>query len=192
MPRSVRVVGRRRKGQIQAQFERLLNHVGDYPVQQRTSTLQARICIDFDQPRLEMPINHEVQSEYFEVVLSISGRDFQAHAFSCVSGHLLHSRQNLSLEIVLFVLVGRIQIPLKFFIRKLVEWLIPMILWESFLNSVIREMNLWLKVVDVEFVAGSANISFAVPVSPQDAVEVGDQHVVANIEFAVVVEEGPI
>ena len=45
-------------------------------------------------------------------------------------------------------------------------------------------MYFWFKVVDVELVGGGSDVALFVPVVSCDAVEVGDEHVVADIELA--------
>lgn len=64
-----------------------------------------------------------------------------------------------------------------------------MIVRVSFLHSVVGEMYLWLKVVDVELIGGGADVALFVPVCAGDSEEVGDHHVVADVELAVVVEQ---
>jgi hypothetical protein len=60
------------------------------------------------------------------------------------------------------------------------------------LNGVVGQMDLWLEVVDVEFVGSSSHVALVVPVSPHHSVEVGDEHVVPDIELSIVVEHGSI
>lgn len=54
---------------IETKPERILNHYGYYSLENRTIDLQARIIIDLDQPRLEIFVNHKIQSEYLKIVL---------------------------------------------------------------------------------------------------------------------------
>lgn len=56
----VRVVTWRRVSQIEAQFEGLFDHIRDYPVQKRVVAFETWIRVDFDQPRLEVTVNHEI------------------------------------------------------------------------------------------------------------------------------------
>lgn len=64
-----------------------------------------------------------------------------------------------------------------------------MIVWVPFLDSVIGEVYLWLKIVDIELVGGGADVALFVPVCAGDSEEVGDHQVVADVELAVVVEQ---
>lgn len=64
-----------------------------------------------------------------------------------------------------------------------------MIVRVSFLHSIIGEMYLWLKIVDIELIGRRADVALLVPVCACDSEEVGDHEVVADVEFAVVVEE---
>lgn len=67
-----------------------------------------------------------------------------------------------------------------------------MIVGITFLHSVVGEMYLRLEIVDIELVGGGADVALLVPVSAGDSEEVGDHEVVADVEFAVVVEEGAV
>lgn len=67
-----------------------------------------------------------------------------------------------------------------------------MIVRITLLDSIVGKMYFWLEGVDVELVGGSSDVSLLVPIGPGDSEEVGDHHVVADIEFAVVVEQRPI
>ena len=60
------VVGGRREGQVEGEFEAELSRVGNDAVEQRTCTLQTRIGVDFDEPGLEVLVNHEIQSKDLE------------------------------------------------------------------------------------------------------------------------------
>lgn len=50
-------------------------------------------------------------------------------------------------------------------------------------------MYLWLKVVDIEEIRGSADISFLIPVSTCHSIDVGDEKIVSDVELAVIVKE---
>ena len=53
-------------------------------------------------------------------------------------------------------------------------------------------MYLPLKVIDVEFVGTGSDVPFAEPVGSEDAMHLRNHDEVANVEFAVFVEEGPV
>lgn len=67
-----------------------------------------------------------------------------------------------------------------------------MIFWVSLLDCIIGKVYFRFEVGDVEFVGGCADVSLLVPVGPSNSVEIGDHHVVPNVEFTVIVEEGAV
>jgi len=100
---SVGVVGWGREGQVESEFEGRLDHVGNDAIEQGTDTLKTRVCVDLDEPRLEVFVDHEVQAKNLEIVHLVFGRYLGEHTPSCVCGHFLHLRQYLLLEVVLLV-----------------------------------------------------------------------------------------
>ena len=97
------VVGGRREGQVEGEFEAELSHVGNDAVEQRTCTLQTRIGVDFDEPGLEIGIDHEIESKDLEVIHEVGGRYFGEDTAHCIRPHLLHLREDLVFEVVLLV-----------------------------------------------------------------------------------------
>ena len=188
----VGVVRGRREGEVQRQLEGLFGHVGDDAVEQRAGALQAGVGVDLDQPWLELVVYHEVQPEYLEVVHAVARRNLGKYAPDRVSAHLLHFRQDLLPKVVLLPSVSPIQIPLKLLITDLIKGLKLMVVGVAFLHCVVGEMYLWLKVADVELIGGGADVALFVPVCAGDSEEVGDHHVVADVELAVVVEQGAV
>ncbi len=65
------VVGRRKEG-VHTHPESILDHVRNYPFEDRSTELEIRVGVHFDQPRSELIIHHEVQPEKLKVfVLSL-------------------------------------------------------------------------------------------------------------------------
>lgn len=62
------IMAGRRVDDIEGKAEGLVQHLWDDATEQGTGQLQAWVCVDFDEPRVEISINHEVQSENFKVV----------------------------------------------------------------------------------------------------------------------------
>ena len=60
------------------------------------------------------------------------------------------------------------------------------------MDSVIGQMDLRLKVVDVEGVGGSSHIALVVPICPHNSIEIRNEYIVPYIEFSVVVEQRSI
>lgn len=60
---------RGREKRIYAEFEDVFDHCGNDPLKMRAAKLETRVCIDLDQPRLEILINHEVQTQQLKVIL---------------------------------------------------------------------------------------------------------------------------
>jgi len=62
-----------------------------------------------------------------------------------------------------------------------------------FLDGVVGEMHhLVLDVVEVEEDGGGPDVALVVEVALQHAVDRGDQHVAADVELALVVQQGPL
>lgn len=69
------VVTGRRVDDVEGETEGLVEHLRYDAAEERTGQLEAGISIDFDEPGIEISVNHEVQSEYLEVVLiSLRGK----------------------------------------------------------------------------------------------------------------------
>lgn len=109
----------------------------------------------------------------------------------CVFAHLLHFSQNLFFEIV-FSICKRIEIILELWVRDLIVGLISAIFWVIFLNGIVCEVDLRLKVMDIEEIWGSTYIAFLVPVSSSHSIDVGDKKVMPDIEFAVIIKKRSI
>jgi hypothetical protein len=97
----VGVVGWRREGEVKGEFEGLFSHVGNNAVEEGTGTLKARVGVDFNEPRFELTVNHEVKAKYFEVIHEIPRGDLSIDTSNCISAHFLHEWQDLFLEVVL-------------------------------------------------------------------------------------------
>lgn len=51
----------------------MFEHVGDDSSKQLATDFKTRVGVDLDEPDIEILINHEIQTEYLEVVLQIVG-----------------------------------------------------------------------------------------------------------------------
>jgi hypothetical protein len=47
-------------GEIESQFEAEFSHVGNDAIEEWAGTLKTGVCIDFDEPGLEIAINHKI------------------------------------------------------------------------------------------------------------------------------------
>lgn len=72
----VAVVAGRREHHVEGQPQGLLDHEGDYAVEQWARDLEAGVGVDFDEPGVEVLVDHEVQAEDFEVVLEVVWGEF--------------------------------------------------------------------------------------------------------------------
>lgn len=166
-------------------------HVRNDSIQKWAGAIQAWVGVDLNQPRLEVPINHEIQPKYLEIVHLVLRTDLIIYTSGCVFAHFLHLGQDFFLEIVLPIR-KRVEIILKLCIRYLIVGLISAILRVVLLDGVVCEVDFWLEVVDVEEVRGSADVAFLIPVSTCHSVDICDEEVVSDVEFAVVVEKRTI
>lgn len=170
----------------------MFGHVGNDAVEKRAGALETWVGVDFNEPRLELTIDHEIQPENLKIIHQIPRRNLGKNTPHRISAHLLHFRQDLLPKIILLPPERPIQVPLKLLITDLIIRLKLMIVGITFLHSVVGEMYLRLEIVDIELVGGGADVALLVPVSAGDSEEVGDHEVVADVEFAVVVEEGAV
>lgn len=69
---ALRVILGRREEWIDCDFECILDHVGNDPCEKRAAEFQTRIVVDFNQPSIEILINHEVQPEDLKSKLPIA------------------------------------------------------------------------------------------------------------------------
>ena len=60
------------------------------------------------------------------------------------------------------------------------------------MHSIVGEVDLPLEVEDIELVRSGPYVSFLVPVGLENPVQLADHHVVPDVEFASLVQEGPI
>ena len=97
----VGVVGWRREGKVKGELEGLFPHIRNDAVEQRTGTLKARVGVDFNEPRLELAVNHEVKAKYFKIIHEIPRGNLRIDTANCVSTHFLHEGQDLFFEVVL-------------------------------------------------------------------------------------------
>lgn len=189
---SVGIFTRRRVYHIQTQPQSLIQHLRNNARQQRAHQFQARVGVHLDQPRHELPIDHEIQPENLEVVLVSLGGDLDERALDGVDSDLFHPGQNLFLEIVLFLGMVRIEVLLELSVGDLVRRLILAIIGSVLLDRIVGQVDLPLEIVDVELVGGSADVAFLEPVRLEDAVDLADHHVVPDIELPLLIQEGTI
>ena len=88
--------------------------------------------------------------------------------------------------------MGRIQIFLKLRIAYLIGRLVSAVKRRVFLYCVIGKVDFPFEVKDVELIGSGTNVALLVPEGLEDAVELADHHVVADVKLPPLVEEGPI
>lgn len=59
----------------------------------------------------------------------------------------------------------------------------PSIIKILFLDGIISEMNLWLKIINVELVGRCANVTVKIPIGSHDSIHVSYKHIMPDIEF---------
>ena len=67
-----------------------------------------------------------------------------------------------------------------------------MVLRIFFLHCVIGKMYLRVKVMNIELNRGGSNIALLIPVPAGDSEKIGNEHVVSDVEFAIVIEKRAI
>ena len=120
----------------------LFDHVWDESAQQRWTEFKARICIDLDEPRFQVLIDHEIQAKKFKVMLWSVGIQTQIGGLDSFFCYLFHFWENWVEETV-FVRGSQIfvQVALQFLVAYFVTFLILTILLCILLNSVVCEMD---------------------------------------------------
>lgn len=79
---------------------------------------------------------------------------------------------------------------MEFTIGQFVGWLIFLVEFALFLDGVVGEVNEQVgSVLQVEFLAAGPDVPVAVPIGFQGAVNTGEQHKMADVEFSAVVEQ---
>ena len=90
----------RRKERIHSYFYCILQHVWDDVHQNRTVELQTWVCVDLDQPRFELVVDHEVETEDFEVVSFPIFIEHASRSSHAILGNQLHLRVDGFVETV--------------------------------------------------------------------------------------------
>lgn len=62
------VVEGRREERIKGDTKRVFQHTWDDSLEDQTVDLEAGICVDLNQPRLEVAVYHEIETKYLEIV----------------------------------------------------------------------------------------------------------------------------
>lgn len=81
---------------------------------------------------------------------------------------------------------------MKLFIREFVVRFIFTILRIVFLNEIISQVYLRVKIINVKLIGGCSNVSFVVPICFHNPKKICNQHVMSYIEFSVIIKKGSI
>jgi hypothetical protein len=147
---NVVLVGRRiaqgwREDRIEANSQSILDHTGNYSLQNGTVQFQARIGVDLDQPRLEVRVNHEVESEYLKIAAFPVPIEEVVSRLNGIDSYLPHARVYFSHKVELTFLSVRlgqpIQISLQLRVVQLISWLKFSIVLAVLLDGIIGQMN---------------------------------------------------
>lgn len=105
-----------------------------------------------------------------------------------MSGHFFHLLEH-SIEVVLFVRVGQVEIPLKLFIAEFVSLLVLSVLLRVLLNCVVGKVHLdVLDISSLKCLTACSDVPVFVPVS-LDSVDRCDHHIMPEVELPSVVKE---
>ncbi len=135
---------------VQPNPQTILNHSWNYPRKQGTRYLQAWVEVDFNQPRFEVVINHEIHPKHLEVVQLPLDIQFVEIGLDSISCHLFHLRKDILLKTVLFPHEVHVQVPLEFTVRQLIPRLVPTIVLPIFLNRIICKV--YISVAEVFYI----------------------------------------
>ena len=168
----------------------MFEHVGDDPAEQLAADLEAGVGVDLDQPHLELLVDHEVQPEDLEVVLQAAGVQLQEGGLNRVGGDGPHLGVDVFGEAAAALAVLLVEVALELVVGELVTLLVLAVEGAVLLDGVVGEVDeLIADVVEVEVVGGGADVALAEPVGAHEAVQAGDQHVVADVELPPLVQQ---
>lgn len=137
---------------------------------------------------MEVPIDHEIHPEYFEIVSLLLWVDHQRASLYWIGGDFLHFGVHFVVEIVSSVVL-LIEVLLKLLIADFVAFLILAVLRQVLLHCVIGEVNRCEAMLNRILEGGSPNIPQLVPVSLNDPIDWDYHHVVPNIKFPLLVQK---
>jgi hypothetical protein len=159
----------RREEQVQSQFECIVDHSGDHSFQSSRGGLKARISVDLDKPRLEILVNHEIESKYFEGGRCVPLAEQWIGGLDGIGGDAFQLRQYQFSEAQMFVCV--VEIFLEVVVAEFVAVLVLAVLVGVDLYGVVGEMDeLVLGVAQLKFVAAGSDVALLVPVTLRLAV----------------------
>jgi hypothetical protein len=76
-------------------------------------------------------------------------------------------------------------------VRQLICWLIFLVVLAVLLDGIVGEMDKFIaKVLEVEYFTAGPDVALAIPVAFDDAVDTGQEYIVADIELTIVIEKG--
>lgn len=182
-----------REERVQTHSQRVLKHDWNYPFEQGAVDLQTWVVVDFDQPRLEVPIDHKIESKDLKVVLMSAVVDDLVVRLDDVGGHFFNFGQNISVEVVVFGGVAVVEVPLEFRVRNLVSRLELLIVFRMFLDGVVGEVNeLVVDLLQVEHLARCSDVSLLIPIGLDNPINAGQHHEMSDVKLSIIVKEGSI
>jgi len=108
-----------------------------------------------------------------------------------VFSYFFHFRQYFISEIVLPV-TQSVQVVLKLRVGQFVGRLVFAIVRKMFLYGIICQMYLWIEAMDIEVIRWGSDVSLFVPIASSYSIEIGDKHVMSDIELPIIVEKGSV
>lgn len=137
-------------GRFEDWINRYLNHVfqhgRNYFIQDVASGLQARICVDFNQPGLHFIIQHEVIAKNFKGMLFVALFEI-ASRFDGNNHEIPHNGQYISEEVQIFISFEHVQVLLKFFKSHLIATFKFTVLAGFLLDGVVGEVDVLIGAV---------------------------------------------
>lgn len=121
-------------------------------------------------------------------MLKLLGAQLKTGTLDGIKTDLLHSGQYPTKEVIVLLGIGLVKILLKLGIGYFIGRLKASIVRRILLDSIIGQVNLPLEVLYVKLVPTGPDIAFLEPVTLHDTMNVSDSHVVADVEFAFLVE----
>jgi hypothetical protein len=120
------------------------------------------------------------------------GRQLQKCTLHCIQRNRFHLGKYSLKEVIVLFRVLFVQIFLKLSVANFVGSLITPVQRSVLLHCIIGEMYLTVKVIYIEFIRGSANVTLIMPIGFEDTMELTNEQIMANIKFTPTIKKGTI
>jgi len=189
----------RRHDWLHGQHQQIVQHGRDELVEHLgTVVSDGRVGVDLNQPELEVAVDHEIHAEDLKVEGGVgvgaeaSGCEFLPAGLQHVDVSVVHLCPEVFPDGAAFAGSAVLLVDVLFEegFGEFVAFFVPAVACGLSLDGIVGEVHQSTRRRHVEGFAGGADVAVLVAVESELAVDEGDQHVAADVELALVVEEG--